>query len=231
MKRLLISGLCLALLMLVGVGCLHRHHPAVTPSTPTASSSPVAPKGMTGYTNPVSQASFVALSQKVDLLDTKVTSEVTSLKTGLVTIKDVAQRNLDRIEKNSKKLSRITSKIVMLQDKAEAIVPGVEIFYVGPFGNGQYKLTPAMELQVSKIAKYIITEKLQVIMIVGSASKDGPADLNKYLSGKRAGSVRNLLKNAGVDISVAGVEGLGETSKYGDPSQNRIVYLVAQPKP
>ena len=135
-------------------------------------------------------------------------------------------------EKMRAELSTTLSRLAKVREEARGIIvtlPG-NIFF--DFNKADVK--PAMQEQLTEIAKALAAVPDQNLLIEGHTDSDGPSEYNLILSEKRAQSVRSILLAGGIPAERIETKGYGQTNPVAPNStatgkaQNRRVEIVLQ---
>ena len=135
-------------------------------------------------------------------------------------------------EKMRAELSTTLSRLAKVREESRGIIvtlPG-NIFF--DFNKADVK--PAMQEQLTEIAKALAAVPDQNLLIEGHTDSDGPSEYNLILSEKRAQSVRSILLAGGIPAERIETKGYGQTNPVAPNStatgkaQNRRVEIVLQ---
>ena len=135
-------------------------------------------------------------------------------------------------EKMRAELSTTLSRLAKVREEARGIIvtlPG-NIFF--DFNKADVK--PAMQEQLTEIAKALAAVPDQNLLIEGHTDSDGPSEYNLILSEKRAQSVRSILLAGGIPAERIETKGYGQTNPVAPNStatgkaQNRRVEIVLE---
>lgn len=148
-----------------------------------------------------------------------------------------AERELARLraehDKSRVELISTLSRLTKVREEARGVIvtlPGNIYFNVN-----KANVKPAMQMQLTKIAKTLAAVPDQKLLIEGHTDSDGPNEYNLSLSESRAESVKKILLAGEVGAERMEIKGYGESKPIADNStpagkaQNRRVEIVLVP--
>ncbi|NGZ96454.1 MAG: hypothetical protein CV089_10065 [Nitrospira sp. WS110] len=148
-----------------------------------------------------------------------------------------AERELARLraehEKSRAELTATLSRLAKVREDARGVIvtlPG-NIY----FNFNKADVKPAMQMQLTKIAKALAAVPDQTLLIEGHTDSIGSNEYNLSLSESRAQSVQKILLDGGIAAERMEIKGYGESKPIADndtPSgqaQNRRVEIVLVP--
>jgi outer membrane protein OmpA-like peptidoglycan-associated protein len=103
------------------------------------------------------------------------------------------------------------------------------------FNVNKADVKPAMQMQLTKIAKALAAVPDQDLLIEGHTDSDGANEYNLSLSESRAQSVEKILRAGGIAAERMDIKGYGESKPIADnatpagKAQNRRVEIVLVP--
>jgi len=149
---------------------------------------------------------------------------------------ELAEREVARLraeqEKASADLTATLSSLAKVREEARGIIitlPGNIFFDVN-----KAEVKPAMQMQLTKIAKALAAVPSKHLLIEGHTDSDGASKYNLSLSELRAQSVKKILLAGGIAEDRMTVKGYGQTKPIADngtssgKAQNRRVEIVLE---
>ncbi len=136
-------------------------------------------------------------------------------------------------EKSRAELTNTLSRLTQVREEARGVIvtlPGNIFFNVN-----KADVKPAMQIQLTKIAKALAAVPDQQLLIEGHTDSDGSSEYNLSLSESRALSVQKILLAGGITAERMDIKGYGESKPLADnttpagKAQNRRVEIVLVP--
>lgn len=148
--------------------------------------------------------STVAFSLLVALGVTSCKQQAIMVNPGAVVSKDGTDDGLKNVKGEFKDAKR-TNEGIKFTLSSDLLFPT----------NSSY-LTDDAKIELSKLSKLMLEDTSKKVRVDGHTDATGTEEYNQWLSEKRAASVKDFLKEAGVAPSRISTEGFGQTSPVAD---------------